>query len=245
MPKGPYIFIQTQWVGEPTWIQCRFLGCKSLFPAVLGSDWTPVVPCQSLGAAAVPIIFWRETSRREPGWFEMVSGGLGFEPGLRWFKVILRLAGGCDISQTVTWRRQSSSKAGDQTKQPRHFDSCCSPFSCCGNQQQSCCGKARCTRLNNLFWDPQSSIMSPGPFLVRHRRRHDLFGMFRSHRANPEEGWMIYLYIYTYNYIYIYMNVCIYTHIYISCYMYVYNQNLLRNRHFGWFPQHYRGFGGH
>ena len=173
------------------------------------------MPCQSLGAAAVPIIFWRETSRREPGWFEMVSGGLGFEPGLRWFKVILRLAGGCDISQTVTWRRQSSSKAGDQTKQPRHFDSCCSPFSCCGNQQQSCCGKARCTRLNNLFWDPQSSIMSPGPFLVRHRRRHDLFGMFRSHRANPEEGWMIYIYTHIIIYLYIYMNVCIYTHIYI------------------------------
>ena len=118
------------------------------------------MPCQSLGAVAVPIIFWRETSRREPGWFEMVSGGLGFEPGLRWLKVILRLAGGCDISQTVTWRRQSSSKAGDdQTKRPRHFDDPVVLRFILVVIFQSCRVKVyQCTRLNNLGGPPNPSF---------------------------------------------------------------------------------------
>ena len=143
--------------------------------------------------------------------------------GLRWCLVVwvlnlvwdgLKSSGGWQVAVTfhsVTWRRQSSSKAGDDQTKQHTFWLLLFSFSCCGNL--AILSRKKVYPAKQLGGTPKS-IISPGPFLVRHRRRHDLFRMFRSHRANPEEGWMIYFYIYIHTHINIYIYECMYLHIY-------------------------------
>eukprot|EP00435_Cladocopium_sp_Y103_P072596 s151_g40.t1 len=50
---------------QSEWMSQGEQGCESLFPAVLGSDWTPVVPCQSLGGRDISLGHMAKTVKFE------------------------------------------------------------------------------------------------------------------------------------------------------------------------------------